>query len=243
MVRLPGHTAVVTGASSGVGRAIALALAAEGAAVCLVGRRVEALEDVAAQARGLAPRVLTYPTDLGEDAEVAALADRLREEVGGVDLLVHGAGEIALGPVQQAPVEAFDRQYRINVRAAYLLTQELLPLLKSRQGQIVFLNSSAGLSGRAGSSQYAATKHALRAVADSLRDEVNDDGIRVLSVYLGRTATPMQAAVHQAEGRAFHPDRLIRPEDVASIVVSVLTLPRSVEVTDITLRPRQKPGS
>ncbi|MDR7551188.1 MAG: SDR family NAD(P)-dependent oxidoreductase [Armatimonadota bacterium] len=241
-MRLRGQTAVVTGASSGVGRAIALALAAEGAVVCLVGRRVEALEDVAAQARSTASRVLTYPTDLAEDAEVAALADRLREEVGGVDVLVHGAGEIALGPIDRAPVEAFDRQYRINVRAAYLLTQELLPLLRSRRGQVVFLNSSAGLSGRAGSGQYAATKHALRAVADSLRDEVNDDGIRVLSVFLGRTATPMQAAVHQAEGRAFHPERLIRPEDVASVVISALVLPPSVEVTDITLRPLQKPG-
>ncbi|MDQ7844469.1 MAG: SDR family NAD(P)-dependent oxidoreductase [Armatimonadota bacterium] len=241
-MRLSGRTAVVTGASSGVGRAIALALAAEGAAVCLVGRRVEALEDVAAQARSTAARVLTYPTDLAEDAEVAALADRLREEVGGVDLLVHGAGEIALGPIDQAPVELFDRQYRINVRAAYLLTQELLPLLRSRRGQVVFLNSSAGLSGRAGSAQYAATKHALRAVADSLRDEVNADGVRVLSVFLGRTATPMQAAVHQAEGRAFHPERLIRPEDVASIVISALVLPPSVEVTDITLRPLQKSG-
>jgi len=241
-VRLSGQAAVVTGASSGIGRAIALGLASEGATVCLVGRRVEALQDVAAQARSTAPCVLIYPTDLTVDGEVAALADRLREDVDGVDVLVHGAGEIALGAIERAPVEAFDRQYRINVRAAYLLTQELLPLLRSRRGQVVFLNSSAGLSGRVGSGQYAATKHALRAIADSLRDEVNDDGIRVLSVFLGRTATPMQAAVHQAEGRAFHPERLIRPEDVASVVIGALILPRSVEVTDITLRPLQKPA-
>lgn len=241
-MRLSGQAAVVTGASGGIGRAMAIALAAEGATVCLVGRRVEVLEDVAAQARNMASRVFTYPTDLTEDTEVAALADRLREEVGGVDVLVHGAGEIALGSIERAPVGSFDKQYRINVRAAYLLTQMLLPLLRARRGQVVFLNSSAGLSGRAGSSQYAATKHALRAVADSLRDEVNGDGIRVLSVFLGRTATPMQAAVHQAEGRAFHPERLIRPEDVASIVISALVLPPSVEVTDITLRPMQKPG-
>ena len=113
----------------------------------------------------------------------------------------------------KAPVEEFDRQFQTNVRGPYSLTQALLPMLKSRHGQIVFLNSSAGIAGRAGAGQYAATKHALRAVADSLREEVNQDGVRVLTVFLGRTATPMQAAIHQAEGKAYHPERLIRPED------------------------------
>jgi NAD(P)-dependent dehydrogenase (short-subunit alcohol dehydrogenase family) len=140
-------------------------------------------------------------------------------------------------------MKEFDRQFAINVRAAYAVSQGLLPMLKSSQGEIVFLNSSAGLSGRAGSSQYAATKHALRGLADSLREEVNGEGVRVLSVYLGRTATPMQAAVHRSEERAYEPERLIRPEDVASMVVSALRLPRSVEVTDMTLRPMWKPGA
>jgi len=237
-----GHVAVVTGASSGVGRAIALELAAAGATVCLVGRRVEALEDVAASARGSAPRALVYRADLANNGEIAALATDLRHDVGAVDVLVHAAGIIALGSIEEAPAEEFDRQFKTNVRGPYILTQALLPMLKSRHGQIVFLNSSAGIAGRAGAGQYAATKHALRAVADSLREEVNQDGVRVLTVFLGRTATPMQAAIHQAEGRTYHPERLIRPEDVASIVLSVLSLPRSVEVTDMTLRPLQKPA-
>jgi NADP-dependent 3-hydroxy acid dehydrogenase YdfG len=88
--------------------------------------------------------------------------------------------------------------------------------------------------------QYAASKHALKAIADSLRDEVNTEGIRVLSVYPGRTASPLQAAVHQMEGRTYHPERLMQPEDVALAVINALGLPRSAEVTDIHIRPMAK---
>jgi NADP-dependent 3-hydroxy acid dehydrogenase YdfG len=235
------EVAVVTGASSGVGRAIALELAGQGVRICLVGRRMEALQDVAAAAGDGAP-ALVYRADLTDDEDVTALAAAVARDAGGVDVLVHAAGVIALGTVAEAPSEDLDRQFRTNVRGPYVLTQALLPALRARRGQVVFLNSSAGVTGRAGAGQYAATKHALRALADSLREEVNQDGIRVLSMFLGRTATPMQAAIHEAEGRAYEPERLIRPEDVASIVVSVLRLPRSVEVTDLTLRPMQKPA-
>jgi NADP-dependent 3-hydroxy acid dehydrogenase YdfG len=242
MATLSGRTAVITGAGSGVGRAVALGLASKGAAVWLAGRRADALDDVAAQARTATSQVFTHQVDLTNSADVASLAARLRD-AGAVDILVRAAGTISLGTVERAPVEEFDRQFQVNVRAAYAVTQALLPLLKARRGQVVFVNSSAGLAGRAGSSQYAATKHALRAVADSLREEVNEDGVRVMSVFLGRTATPMQAAVHQYEGRPFRPERLIRPEDVAEIVIDALSLAQSVEVTEITLRPMQKPES
>jgi NADP-dependent 3-hydroxy acid dehydrogenase YdfG len=97
-----------------------------------------------------------------------------------------------------------------------------------------------GLNAVAHIGQYAATKHALRAVADSLRAEVNPAGVRVLSVFLGRTATPMQATVHQMEGRAYRPELLIQPQDVATLVLNTLSLPRTAEVTDIHLRPMIK---
>jgi NADP-dependent 3-hydroxy acid dehydrogenase YdfG len=90
-----------------------------------------------------------------------------------------------------------------------------------------------------GSGQYSATKHGLKALADCLRAEVNSYGIRVISVFVGRTATPMQAAVHASEGRAYRPEKLIQPEDVASLVVHTLTLPPTVEVTALHLRPGQ----
>ena len=205
MTALADQIAVVTGASSGIGKAITLALALQGTRLCLVGRNREALEAVAATACAMAPRVLISPTDLTQDAHIERLALELQREFGQVDVLVHSAGVLSQGTLQSAPVHDFDRQYRTNVRAPYLLTQTLLPMLKVRPGQIVFMNSSVGLQARAGVSQYAATKHALKAIADSLREEVNADGIRVLSVFLGRTATPLQETIFQIEGRVYKP--------------------------------------
>jgi len=157
-----------------------------------------------------------------------------------VDVLVHCAGVIAQGKLQNAPVQDFDLQYRANVRAPYLLTQTLLPMLKLGPGQIVFINSSVGLKARAGVSQFAATQHALKAITDSLREEVNPDGIRVLSVFPGRTATPRQANIFQIEGREYRPELLLQPEDIATVVINALNLPRTAEVTDIHLRPLLK---
>ncbi len=235
------QVAVITGASSGVGRAIALGLAAEGATLCLVGRSMERLEHVAELARKGRGKVHCYPADLSQDEHIDELCGSLQRDFRHIDVLVHSAGMISLGHVQRAPVEEFDRHYRVNVRAPYTLTQQLLPLLMSRRGQIVFINSTAGIDAKGGVGQYSATKHALKAIADSLREEINPDGLRVLSVFLGRTATPMQAALHQVEGRAYDPDRLVQPEDAAAMVIAALGLPRTAEVTDISIRPMQKP--
>ena len=241
VIPLKGQVAVVTGAGSGIGKALALGLAREGAALWLVGRRPEALAEVAERARGTAPEVRCWPTDLSRDDDVARLVTALQAS-GQVDILVHNAAVFSFGRMESASVDEFDGQYRVNVRAPYALTQALLPMLRARRGQIVFVNSSAGLSARANVSQYAATKHALKAVADSLREEVNADEVRVLTVYPGRTATPMQAAIHQMEGRLYRPDLLMQPEDVAAAVIDALTLPRSAEVTEIHLRPLHKPA-
>jgi NADP-dependent 3-hydroxy acid dehydrogenase YdfG len=241
MNTLYGHIAVVTGAGSGVGQAIALALAAQGVMLCLVGRTPATLE---ATARGvphtqIAPRC--YPTDLTHDAAVQTLAAQLHREWDAIDILVHSAGVYAMGPLETTPVTDLDHQYRTNVRAPYLLTQALLPLLHRRQGQVVFINSSVGLTARGQVGSYAASKHALRALADSFREEVNVEGLRVLSVYLGRTASPMQAMVHAIEGKAYHPEYLLQPSDVAAVVLNALCLPRTAEVTDIHIRPMHKP--
>ena len=233
MSAIKGHVAVVTGASSGIGRAIALGLATQGAKLCLVGRNLKKLEKVVESAR-------SYQVDLMVGKDIREFANRLKKEVGQVDILIHSAGIISMGPFDHAGAEDFDRQYKINTRAPYILTQALLPMMRSCQGQIVFINSSAGLSARANVGQYAATKHALKAIADSLREEVNADGMRVLSLFLGRTATPMQAAIYKTEGRTYKPDLLMQPEDAAAMLISSLCLPRSAEVTDIHIRPLKK---
>ena len=236
---LRGLVAVVTGASSGIGKAIARGLAADGARLVLVsrdeGRLREAAED---WPDGTAPALVA--ADLLQEADVAAVARTVIDRFDAVDVLVHSAGTIALGPFATLSLSSLDEQYRLNVRAPFQLTQALLPRLVSARGQVVFVNSSAGLVARAGVSQYGATKHAAKALADSLREEVHRDGVRVISVFPGRTATPMQAQVRDMEGRPYDPQACLRAEDVASVVLNALTLPESAEVKDISIRPMKE---
>ena len=182
--------AAVTGATSGIGRAIAIALAKLGAEVCLVARRATCCKKWprGAERRRTRPE---YATDWTRDEDIAALAGGLERDFGRADIagaLRRDDGRTAgwsrprwktstyiTAPIFAVPIACF---------------RMLLPLLRRGQGQIVFINSSAALRASAGAGQYAAMQHALRAAADSLRDEVNGDGIRVLSVYAGRTATP-----------------------------------------------------
>ncbi|MBO3457159.1 SDR family oxidoreductase [Aetokthonos hydrillicola Thurmond2011] len=231
------QVAVVTGASSGIGKAIALELAAQGAKLCLLGRKLESLFAIAKIAQETSPQVRCYQLDLTLDEDIRQFKAHVDIDYGQVDLLIHSAGVYSLGEVKTASVQDFDLQYQTNVRAPYILTQALLPNLLSSQGQVVFINSTAGLIARAGVSQYAATKHALKAIADSLRDEVNPLGVRVLTVFPGNTASPMQAAICEMLGKPYNPERLIQPEDVASVVVHTLSLPRTAEVTEIKVRP------
>jgi NAD(P)-dependent dehydrogenase (short-subunit alcohol dehydrogenase family) len=152
---------------------------------------------------------------------------------------VHSAGALHWGPVETSPVEELDRQLLVNVRAPYLLTQLLLPLLRAACGQIVFLNSNAVRKPAAGMAAYAASKHALLGVADSLREEVAADGVRVVSVFPGRTATPMQRELRRLEEQPYDPSGLLQPEDVTALVLEALSLPPWAEVTDLYLRPRR----
>jgi len=236
------QVAVVTGAGSGIGKAIALALALKGATLALVGRRIAPLESVVELARGAGVVAQAFPNDLAREDEVRNLGARIKGELVQADVLVHCAAIAHMGTVAEASAEVLDQHYQTNLRGPYLLTQALLPLLKLRRGQIVFMNSSAGLDARANVAQYAESQHALKAIADSLREEINRDGIRVLSVFPGRTATPMQQELHVLEGRPNHPERLREPEEVAEVVVHALCLPRTAEVTEIKIRPMLKWG-
>jgi NADP-dependent 3-hydroxy acid dehydrogenase YdfG len=237
---LRAKTAVVTGASSGIGRAIALALANEGAHLWLVGRRLSVLEETAQLAGQDADAVHPFRVDLTDDDDIRALAADLRDKVGHLDVLVLCAGEIHHAEHAEASISDLDAQYRANVRGPYLLTQTLLPLLRAASGQIAFINSTSSLQARARAGQFAATQHAIKAVADSLREEVNPDGIRVLSVFPGRTATPRTEKLFSEEHKSYRPELLMQPEDVAHIVLQSLKTPRTAEVTDISIRPLYK---
>jgi short-subunit dehydrogenase len=125
----------------------------------------------------------------------------------------------------------------VNLVAPAELTRLFLPQLRVARGQVIFVNSGAGLQASADWSAYAASKHGLKALADALRLEEKPGGIRVTTVYPGRTATPMQIKVYQQEGRAYDASRLIDPESVATAVLTALDLPRDAEIDDMTVRP------
>jgi len=237
---LAGQIALVTGASQGIGKAIALGLVDAGATLCLVGRESQKLRVVSEEAHAATGQVLTYQTDLTVDSDLRKLCSYVKDEIRRLDILILCAGLHALGTTEQASADSFDALYHANVRAPYSLTQALLPLLRTAHGQVVFINSSVGLQSRAQVGQFAATQHALKAVADSLRDEINSDGIRVLNVFPGRTATPRQAAIYRSEGRPYRPGVLLQPEDIATMVICALCLPRTAEVTEIRMRPLLK---
>ncbi len=235
-------TALVTGSGGGIGRAIALELAATGHGVFLAGRDARKLQATADEIAQKGGRAWPCSVDLSDEAGLQRLADRVKAEAGGLDVLAHSAGCFRMGPLGSAPVADLDEQYRVNLRAPYLLTQLLLSGLKERAGQVVFINSTAALAPGAQWGAYSATKAGLKAMADSLRAEVNAQGVRVLSVFPGRTATPMQERIHRLENRPYHGENLMQPEDVARMVVQALDLPRTAEVTDIIMRPAQKPA-
>jgi NADP-dependent 3-hydroxy acid dehydrogenase YdfG len=241
--RLAGRVAVVTGASSGIGRAVALQLVTEGATVLAIGRDQTRLTALAKEADGPGTLVAEQ-LDLTDDAARDTFAAAFIASHGHLDYLVHCAGGYVHAPVAESSLDDFDAQYVANVRAPFALTRALLPALQAAGGRriadVVVVNSSQGVRATGGTSQFAATQHAMRAVADSLRHEVNADGIRVCTIHLGRTATPRQEAIYGREGRAYRPEVLIQPEDVAEVVAGVLALPPTAELTEIHLRPAKK---
>jgi NADP-dependent 3-hydroxy acid dehydrogenase YdfG len=234
MARLENKAAVIVGGSGGIGGAIARELAAEGVRVCLVGRDRQRLDRMA---ETIGVRTTVCPADVGDDDSVRAAATQIVERLGRVDILVFAHGNYVRSRIDESSVEDLDRLYAANIRGPYLLTKLLLPELRAAQGEIVFINSSQGLKATYGVGQYAATQHALKGFADNLRNEINADGVRVLNVFSGRSATPLQERIFAEERRPYAPELLIQPEDIAAVVVASLKIGRSAEITDIRIRP------
>ena len=238
---IDGMTAVITGATSGIGRSIAHALATKGVNLCLIGRNQKELECLEDELKNKEINIRIYICELGLIEDIERTADEIIKNNTRVDILVHSAGSIIIRDFETITVDEFDLQYFVNTRAPFLITQLLLPRIRSQKGQIIFINSSASKQkARASFSAYTASKYALVAIADSLREEVNAHGVRVLSIYPGRTATAMQEEIHKTEKKKYQPDLLLQPDDVAQCVVSALLMPRTAEITDISVRPFKK---
>jgi NAD(P)-dependent dehydrogenase (short-subunit alcohol dehydrogenase family) len=186
---------VITGAGSGIGAAVAQRLLGRGDELWLFARNAGRAKELAARFPGARTLVgdLAEPERLSWALSHQTLPDR-------VDSLLHVAGVADLGRVGELTPKVWNRTLAANLVAPAELTRLFLPQLRMSRGNVVFVNSGAGLNAHAEWSAYAASKHGLKALADSLRQEEHGNGVRVTSVYPGRTATPMQVNVHQLEG-------------------------------------------
>jgi NAD(P)-dependent dehydrogenase (short-subunit alcohol dehydrogenase family) len=227
---MPVH--LITGAGSGIGAIIARRLIERGDQVVLLVRDAGRARQLAEQFPGAQTLVgdLSNPGRLSWALSKQPLPER-------IDSLIHVAGIVDLGDVADLPPSLWERQLAVNLVGPAELTRLLLPVLRVSRGRVVFVNSGAGLHAHAGWSAYAASKHGLKALADSLRAEQAQHGVRVTSVYPGRTATPMQEKVHQQEGREYDAARYIDAESVATTILLALDLPDDAHLTDLTVRP------
>ncbi|MFI9270310.1 SDR family oxidoreductase [Kitasatospora sp. NPDC052896] len=225
-------THLITGAGSGIGAIVAERLAERGDELWLLARSAKR----AAELRERFPAAHTLVGDLADPGKLSWAFGHQSLPVE-LDSLVHVAGVVELGPVGETPVKVWQETLAVNVVAPAELTRLLLPQLRLARGHVVFVNSGAGLTAHAEWGSYAASKFGVRALADALRAEEHAAGVRVTSVYPGRTATPMQRKVHQQEGVAYDPERWIAPESVATAILTAIDLPRDAEITEITVRP------
>lgn len=229
---VPPRTVVVTGAGSGIGRLVAAALHARGDRLVLVARDLTRADDLAREFPGSVPIVadLARPEAIADAVAEAALPDR-------IDGVIHAAGVVALGTVADLPLDAWTNQLAVNLVAPAELTRVLLPRLRAAHGQVLFVNSGAGLTAHPEWAAYAASKHGLKALADALRGEEAAHGVRVTSIYPGRTATPMQEEVHRQEGATYDAERWIDPASVATAILTAFDLPPDAVISDLTVRP------
>jgi len=218
-------TALITGAGGGIGSAIATALSTT-YSLLLAGRPSDRLDAVAERLGAT-----TFPLDLTDADEIAAACEVVDE----LDVLVHNAGVSIPGHVAESNVDEWRATFAVNVFGAVELTLALLPALRSVRGQVVFINSGAGRTVSPGMASYSASKFALHAFADSLRDD--EPGLRVTTIYPGRTDSAMQRELVAFEGGRYDPGDFLRPATVAAAVANALATPPDGHVHEVVLRP------
>lgn len=223
-------THLLTGAGSGIGAAVAERLHARGDRLVLLARDEQRAGDLAE----VFPGAEALVADLADPTALERLAPSLPTAL---DSVVHAAGVVDLGPVAELEADVLAHHLDVNLVAPAVLTRLCLPALRRARGSVVLVNSGQGLQAAAGWSAYAASKFGLRAFADALRAEESGHGVRVTSVYPGRTATAMQERVHAQEGAAYDASRWTRPGTVADTVVHCLDLPADATIPDVTVRP------
>jgi NADP-dependent 3-hydroxy acid dehydrogenase YdfG len=243
---LAGRVAFVTGASSGLGRATALALARAGASVALVARGASDLATVADELRANGGAALPIACDLADADALADAVRRTRDELGPLGVLVNAAGTDAPAPVSELSVEAWDRVLAVNLRAVFVLSRLAVPhMVQAGHGTIVNVSSVAGKRGWANASAYCASKFALTGFTQALGAEVRPHGVRACVVYPGAMAThwgTWSAEERRAAPRANSPRDALPPETVGAFIAWIATAPPELVVDEAIVTPLDEQG-
>jgi len=236
----------VTGASSGIGEATALACARAGAAVALAARRGERLEALAKRIEASGGSALAVTTDVSDEAQARRFIDATGERFGRLDVLVNNAGLMLLGPIEGAPTDEWRRMVDVNLMGVLYCTHVALPLMRAAgEGDIVIISSVGGRVLGNYSTIYNATKFAVGAFAEGLRREQLHTGIRVTLIEPGRVTTELHSHIRQEMldtiAGAFADVVPLTPDDVAEAILYAVGRPRRVHISEILLRPDNSP--
>jgi NADP-dependent 3-hydroxy acid dehydrogenase YdfG len=246
---LSGTVALVTGASSGIGEATAVALSQRGAAVALVARRAERLREVAGR---IGDGALVIEADVSDQPQAAGAVERAVSEFGRLDTVINNAGVMLLGPVENAPLEEWQRMVEVNVLGVLYTAHAALPhLLKAvedsprRVADLVNISSVAGRRARRGSGVYNLTKHGVGAFSEALRQEVTERHVRVSLIEPGAVETELSShnrpeILEQIRGR-FGNVEPMKAHDIADAILYIVTRPRHVAINEVLIRPTEQP--
>lgn len=235
MQSLKGKTAIVTGGGKGLGKAMALALAAEGVNLALVARTQADIEAVVAQAKASNPeiKVATKAINVGDYQQVKQAVSELVSELGRVDILINNAGILKVGGLLELAVEEWEEVFKVNVFGTYYMLREVLPhLIENGKGDIVNVASTAGLKGAPKMSAYGASKAAVINLTESVMQEARKSNIRVTTVNPSTIATEMTLKANFTDGNE---EKVLQPEDLAFLVVNNLKLPERAFVKEVGL--------
>jgi NADP-dependent 3-hydroxy acid dehydrogenase YdfG len=244
--KLTGKVAFVTGASSGIGAATALALAEEGANVAVLARRADRLEQVVKRIKDAGVEALPIIADAADEAQLRASIRRVRETFGRLDILVNNAGVMLLGKIEGTDSAEWRTMLDINVQSVMVACQEVLPIMKAQgAGHIVNISSVAGRQAKAGYSGYNASKWAVGAFSEALRQEVTKQHIRVTVIEPGMVATELRQhitdpEVRKAQQEAERSITSLQGEDIAAAIIYAVTQPAHVSVSEILIRPTEQ---
>src|SRR4051812_30840810 len=242
---LTGQAVAITGASSGIGEATALACAQAGAAVALAARRTDRIDALAERINGDGGRAVAIATDVSQEDQARAFVEGAHRELGRLDALVNNAGVMLLGPIAGAPTEEWRRMIDANVYGVLYCTHAAFPLMREQGGgQIVNVSSVAGRVARLGSGVYNLTKFGVGAFSESLRQEVTGRHVRVSLVEPGAVATELaghnRPEVLETLRTRFEDMERLEAEDIADAIAYVVTRPRRVAVNEILVRPTEQ---